>query len=63
MERFYETDKSIVFPKLQFCFHKSFVKTFKGKTIIQARRVLKMYYTRSQQDEIIHYLKIKNIIR
>lgn len=40
-----------------FVFHESFVKTYKGLDVIKMRRKLKNYYTRSQQDMIIHYFK------
>ena len=46
-----------------FKFHKSFVDTYRGLDIIQTRRKLKIWYTRSSQDLIIRYLKNNNIIK
>jgi hypothetical protein len=46
-----------------FVFHESFVKTYKGLGTIQARRKLKQYYTHSDQDAIIRYLKENGIIK
>ncbi len=43
-------------------FHKSFVNTYKGMTLINARRELKRWYTKSQQDAILKYLKEQKII-
>lgn len=63
-ERFYETETSVFFTRAKrLCFHKSFRNRFKNKTIIQARKMLKQSYTHREQDEIIHYLKKKNILR
>jgi hypothetical protein len=57
-----ENGNSIIFP-VGLCFHKSFIKTYNGLSIINTRRKLKVWYTKSQQNQIIHYLKDKNIIR
>jgi len=62
MERFFETNSSVVFPKRNLCFHKNFIKRFKNKTIIDARRLLIGKFSHKEQDDIIHYLKIKRII-
>lgn len=52
---------NVIFP-CGLCFHKSFIKTYKGKSLINTRRFLKKYYTKSQQNQIISYLKGKGII-
>ena len=42
----------------KFKFHISFSDKYKGLNVIQTRRKLKGYgYTKSEQDQIIHYLK------
>jgi hypothetical protein len=46
-----------------FKFHKTFVETYRGLDTIQTRRKLKRYYTRSEQDAIIRYLKENEIIK
>ena len=46
-----------------FIFHKSFVNSYRGMNTIQVRRLLKHYYTRSIQDNIIRYLKEKQVIK
>lgn len=58
--RYFETETSVFIKRL--CLHKSFINRFKLKTVIQARKMLKQNYTHSEQDEIIHYLKEKNIL-
>ena len=61
-DRYYETETSVFFVKTGMVFHKSFSHKYKGLSIVQARRVLGQYFTRSQQDEILHYLKDKHHI-
>jgi hypothetical protein len=56
-----ENGNNVIFPQ-EFIFYKGFVNTYKGMTVIQARRKLKNYYHRSMQDEIIRYLKQKGVI-
>jgi hypothetical protein len=34
-----------------------------GMTVIEARRKLKKYYTKGEQNEILHYLKTNNILK
>lgn len=58
---FMEEGDNVFFPKIGLCFHKSFSKKYDGMTYIQVRRILKKYYTHSQQDDIIHYLKKRHI--
>ena len=43
-------------------FHMSFARTYRGMSVINTRRKLKVYYTSSQQDRIIKYLKDKKLI-
>ena len=56
-----EIGNNIIFPSGHI-FHKSFVKTYKGMNVIQARRKLKIYYHKHMQDVILHYLKEKGLI-
>lgn len=46
-----------------FVFYKTFIETYRGLTVIEARRKLKKYYTHSMQDIIIRYLKEKGAIK
>lgn len=46
-----------------FNFHPSFVKAYKGLTIIQARRKMKRYYTRSEQSLILRWLKNNGFLK
>ena len=62
MERYREIDKSVLFLKHGFIFHKLFRRTYAGMTIPQARAKMRKRYTHSQQDEIIHYLKEQNLL-
>jgi hypothetical protein len=61
--RFDEKGDNVFFPKVGLCFHKNFQKRFVNKTISVARRSLKDYFAKSQQNDIIHYLKTKRIIK
>jgi hypothetical protein len=61
-ERFIEHGNNVMFPKIGFVFHKSFVNRFKGMTFIQARRTMKNWYSHAEKDEIIHYLKKCGVI-
>jgi hypothetical protein len=61
-ERFEEIGESVFFYRAGLCFHKSFVKRFEGKNIVETRRLLKRNYTHSQQDDIIAFLKHKRVI-
>lgn len=62
-ERYIETDSSVFFPKVGLVFHVSFSNSYRRMNIIQVRRKLKVYFTKSQQDEIIHYLRKKSSIK
>jgi hypothetical protein len=61
--RYHETQTSVFFTKIKLCFHKSFRKKYQGMTYSQVRRVLRKSFTKAAQDEIIHYLRDKYIIR
>ena len=62
-ERFSEIGESIFFHKTKMVFHVSFVQRFYGCNVVSARRKIKGWFTRGQQDEIIHYLKKKATIK
>lgn len=53
---------NVVFPKHGFVFHRSFGEPYRNFSTIKARQKLKVYYTKSQQDDIIHYLKEQRYI-
>jgi ASC-1-like (ASCH) protein len=58
--RFIEEGDSVYFPKNKARHHISFVKTYQGMTIIQARRKMKSLWAgHSLQDEMLHYLRTK----
>lgn len=44
-------------------FNKGFVNKYRGLTLINARRKLKVWYTKSQQDQILSFLKKKKVIK
>ena len=60
--RYYIEGNNVVFPKHGFVFHCSFAEAYRNYSTIQARRKLKNSYTRSQQDDIIRYLKEQKYI-
>ena len=63
-ERFFEVGDSVFFPKVDRCVHKSFYKKYVGMTIPEARRKMRtIWNTQSHQDEMIHYLKHKRLLR
>jgi hypothetical protein len=43
--------------------HISFSRKYYGLSISGARRKMKGWFTRGQQDELIHYLKTQNCIK
>lgn len=49
--------QSIFFPRSKMVLHISFGERFRGMTISKARRSMKGIFTKSQKDDIIHYLK------
>lgn len=62
--RFIEEGDEIIFPKNKSRHHISFVKTYTGLTIPQARRKMKTLWAwRSLQNDMIHYLKCKNLLK
>lgn len=62
-ERYIETDVDVFFPKTNTRHHKSFIETYRGMSVSQARRKMKQLWAgRSSQNEMIHYLKQKGII-
>ncbi len=61
--RFIEEGITIIFPIANCRVHVSWKDKFQGMTIPQARRIIKRFQSRKAQNEMIHYLKVKNIIR
>lgn len=53
----YIDGNSVIFPKHKFIFYRNFGRSYQNRTIINARRKLKQYYTKSQQNDIIRYLR------
>ena len=41
----------------RFVFYNGFTSTYNRMNIVQVRRKLKPFYTKSEQDQIIRYLK------
>ncbi len=61
--RFIEDGNSVIFPKSGVRHHVSFVNTYKGLTIPQARRKMKSLWAgHSLQNDMIHYLKSKHLL-
>jgi|694.fasta_scaffold00486_52 hypothetical protein len=54
--------QSIFFKKVPLVLHISFSRKYYGLSISAARRKMKGWHTRGQQDEIIHYLKTQKYI-
>lgn len=62
--RFIEEGNSVIFPKVGARHHISFVETYRGLSIPGARRKMKSLWAgHSLQNEMIHYLKSKNILK
>jgi len=61
MSHYVEND-NVFFPKHGFVFHCSFAEAYRNYSTIEARRKLKKHYTKSQQNDIIHYLKEQKYI-
>ncbi len=55
--RYYLSGNSIVFPRRGFVFHRSFGENYWNYSKISARRKLKQWYTKGQQNDILHYLQ------
>jgi hypothetical protein len=62
-DRYTETNTSVFFHKTGCVFHRSFAQRYYGLSIVSARQKAKKWHTHAQQDEIIHYLKSKNLIK
>jgi len=62
-DRYTETNSSIFFERTGCVFHRSFIRKYYGHNVVSARQVAKKWHTHAQQDEIIHYLKEKQIIK
>jgi hypothetical protein len=62
--RFIEEGDSVIFQKVGGRHHISFVETYRGLSIPSARRKMKSLWAgHSLQNEMIHYLKTKNILK
>ena len=62
--RFIEEGDSVIFPKVRARHHISFVETYRGLSIPGARRKMKgLWAGHSLQNEMIHYLKTKNVLK
>jgi hypothetical protein len=61
--RFIEEGSMIIFPMANCRVHVLWKDKFQGMTVPQARRIIKRFQSKRAQDEMIHYLKVKNIIR
>jgi hypothetical protein len=44
-------------------FNKGFVQSYKGLTLINARRKLKVWYGKSAQNQILSFLKSKKVVK
>jgi len=63
-ERFIEEGNTVFFPKNNARHHVSFINTYRGMTLMQARRKMKSLWAgHSLQNEMIHYLKYKKALR
>ena len=47
----------------RFKFYYTFVESYRGLDVVQARRKLKKHYTKSEQNIIISYLKKERILK
>lgn len=47
----------------RFKFYYTFIETYRGLNVVQARRKLKNHYTKSEQNLIISYLKRERILK
>jgi len=62
-ERYYVSGQNVIFIRHRFILHINICKNYNGLTLIEARRKLKRHYTKSEQNEILHYLKNNNILK
>jgi hypothetical protein len=61
-QRYEICGQSVFFKKVPLVMHISFSRKYRGLSVSGARRKMKGWFTRSQQDEIIHYLKTQKYI-
>jgi hypothetical protein len=61
--RFIEEGNTIIFPMANCRVYITWKDKFEGMTIPQARRTIKRFQSKRAQNEMIHYLKVKGIIR
>ncbi len=61
--RFIEEGDMIIFPMANCRVYITWKDKFEGMTVPQARRKIKRFQSKRAQDEMIHYLKVKGIIR
>jgi hypothetical protein len=61
--RFTEEGSMIIFPMANCRVHVSWKDKFAGLTIPEARRKMKRFQSKRAQNEMIHYLKVKGIIK
>lgn len=60
---YYLSGTTIVFDRHGFVFHITFGENYRNYTVIEARRKLKRWYTKSQQDDILRYLKEQKYLK
>jgi|APGre2960657373_1045057.scaffolds.fasta_scaffold537722_1 hypothetical protein len=61
--RYFVSGNHVIFTRHRFVFYITFGQNYAGMTLIEARRKLKKYYTKSEQNDILHYLKTNNILK
>jgi hypothetical protein len=61
--RFIEEGDMIIFPMANCRVYITWKDKFEGMTVPQARRKIKIFQSKRAQDEMIHYLKVKGIIK
>ena len=61
--RFIEEGNSVIFPRNKARHHISFVNTYRGMTIPEARRKMRFFQGHSMQNDMIHYLKYRNLLK
>jgi hypothetical protein len=61
--RFIEEGNMIIFPMANCRVYITWKDKFEGMTIPQARRKIKRFQSHRAQNEMIHYLKVKGIIK
>ncbi len=61
--RYIVSGNHVIFTRRRFVFHITFGQSYANMTLIEARRKLKKYYTKGEQNDILHYLKTNNILK